>query len=98
MATIDETKLRRRKPKMDELTEYLSAAGDDGFWDQIQSEARREADREPALLSFLSGAVLAQQTLEDGLSIILATKLHTSELPAIVLRDLVNEALAKDPS
>lgn len=83
---------------MDELTEYLTTAGEDGFWDQIQSEARREADREPALLSFLSGAVLAHKTLEDGLSMILANKLHTPELPAIVLRDLINEALANDTS
>ncbi len=83
---------------MDELTEYLATASEDGFWDQIQSEARQAADREPVLLSFLSGAVLAHKTLEDGLSMILANKLHTPELPAILLRDLINEALAKDPS
>ena len=83
---------------MDELTEYLTTAGEDGFWDQIQSEARHEADREPVLLSFLTGAVLAQQTLEDGLSMILANKLQTPELPATALRDLINEALAQDPS
>ena len=28
---------------MDELTEYLTNSADDGFWDQIQSEARQEA-------------------------------------------------------
>ena len=31
---------------MDELTEYLTNSAEDGFWDQIQSEARHEADRE----------------------------------------------------
>ncbi len=34
--------------------------------------------------------------LEDGLGVILANKLQTPELPAILLRDLMNEALAED--
>jgi serine O-acetyltransferase len=82
---------------MDELTEYLATA-EDGFWEQIQAEARREADREPLLVSFLFATVMAHKKLEDGLSVILANKLHTPELPAIVLRDLINEALAADAS
>ena len=64
---------------MDELTEYLSNSADDGFWEQIQSEARREADREPVLASFLFAAVLGHKQLEDGLSVIVANKLHTSD-------------------
>ena len=35
---------------MDELTEHLMNSDEDGFWDQIQSEARREAEREPVLV------------------------------------------------
>jgi serine O-acetyltransferase len=83
---------------MDELTEYLTNSADDGFWEQIQSEARREADREPVLASFLFASVLGHTKLEDGLSVILANKLHTSDLPAILLRDLINDALAADVS
>src|SRR6478735_3432211 len=82
---------------MDELTEYLTTA-EDGFWEQIHAEARREADREPLLVSFLFAAVLAHKKLEDGLSVILANKLHTPELPAILLRDLISDTLAADPS
>src|SRR4051812_23469979 len=83
---------------MDELTEYLTTNGEDGFWDQIHAEVRRDADCEPVLASFLFASVLSHKTLEDGLSVILANKLHTPELPAIVLRDLINEALAADAS
>jgi len=83
---------------MDELTEYLTNSADDGFWEQIQSEARQEADREPVLVSFLFVAVLGHQKLEDGLSVILANKLQTPDLPAILLRDLINDALAADVS
>jgi serine O-acetyltransferase len=78
---------------MDELTEYLANSADDGFWDQIHSESRREADREPILASFLFSSVLAHAKLEDGLGVILANKLHTPDLPAILLRDLINSAL-----
>jgi serine O-acetyltransferase len=83
---------------MDELTEYLTNSADDGFWDQIQSEARQEADREAVLASFLFASVLGHKKLEDGLSVILANKLHTPELPAILLRDLIDDALVEDAS
>jgi serine O-acetyltransferase len=81
---------------MDELTEYLTGRADDGFWEQIQSEARHEAESEPLLASLLFASVLAHKKLEDGLGVILAHKLHTPELPAILLRELINETLAED--
>jgi serine O-acetyltransferase len=83
---------------MDELTEYLASSAEDGFWEQIQAEAGREADREPVLFGFLYAAVLRHKNLEDGLSAILANKLHTPELPASFLRDLIHDALAADVS
>ncbi|MBX9789137.1 MAG: serine O-acetyltransferase [Pirellulales bacterium] len=79
---------------MDELTEYLKDSSEDGFWEQIQAEARQEAQREPVLVSFLHATVLRHATLEDGLSVILANKLQTPEVPAILLRDLIHEGLA----
>jgi serine O-acetyltransferase len=83
---------------MDELTEYLTISGEDGFWEQIQTEARHEANREPVLAGFLFASVLGHKNLEDGLSVILANKLHTPELPAVLLRDLITGALAEDVS
>jgi serine O-acetyltransferase len=83
---------------MDELTEHFMNSGGDGFWDQIQSEARREAEHEPLLVSFLFASVLRHRKLEDALGVILANKLQTQDLPAIVLRDLIEEAFAEDMS
>ena len=83
---------------MDELTEYLSSTADDGLWEQIQAEARDEAEREPMLVSFLYAAVLRHTTLEAGLSVILANKLQTPEVPAILFRDLIHEAFAAEAS
>jgi serine O-acetyltransferase len=83
---------------MDELTEHLVNCPDDGFWDQIASEARQETEREPMLVSFLFASVLRHRKLEDALSAILAIKLHTPDLPTILVRDLVSEVLAAELS
>ena len=69
---------------MDELTDYLTNNAEDGFWGKIQSEARREAEHEPALISFLFASVLRHAKLEDALCVILANKLQTPELSAIL--------------
>jgi hypothetical protein len=82
---------------MDELTEYLSST-EDGFWERIQSEARREAEHEPVLVSFLFASVLRHGNLEDAFGVILANKMQTPDMHAILLRDLINEALAGDVS
>src|SRR5262249_59830200 len=89
---------RRRNPAMDEFAEYLAHTAEDGFWDHIQSEARREADREPVLVSFLFASVLRHRKLEDALGVILANKLQTQDVSAILLRDLIHEAFAEDVS
>jgi serine O-acetyltransferase len=83
---------------MDELTEYLSSTADDGVWEQIRAEATLEAEHEPMLVSFLHATVLRHATLEAGLSVILANKLQTPEVPAILFRDLIHEAFVSDPS
>jgi serine O-acetyltransferase len=84
--------------EMDELTEYLAGGSEDGLWDQILVEARQEAEREPLLVSYLFAAVLRHRRMEDGLGVILASKLQTPELPAILLRDLIIEAFADEAS
>lgn len=83
---------------MDELAEHLMQSAEDGFWVQIQAEARREANREPVLLSFLFASVIRHRTLEDALSVILANKLVTPDLSAVLLRDLIIDAFRADGS
>src|SRR3954464_2781395 len=81
---------------MDELISYLASTGDDEFWDQIQLECRHEAEREPMLASYLFTMVLRHEKLEDGLGVLLASKLQSPELSAVLLRDVIDEALAAD--
>jgi serine O-acetyltransferase len=83
---------------LDELTEYLLNNTDDGFWSQIRTEARQEAEREPMLVSFLYASVLRHRNLEDAMGAILANKMQTPDMHALLLRDLINEVLAADTS
>ncbi|MDA0831796.1 MAG: serine O-acetyltransferase [Planctomycetota bacterium] len=83
---------------MDEFTEYLLNSNEDELWDRIQAEARREAEHEPALAGFLFASVLRHVNLEEALCVVLANKLHTTDLPANVLRDLIMNAFHSDAS
>ena len=70
----------------------------DPLWEQIRSEAKRDAEREPMLASFLYSVVLNHRRLEDALSYILASKLGSTTLPDVTLRDLIDDAFVSDPS
>lgn len=69
---------------------------DTQVWDQIRREARRDAEQEPALAGFLHNNVLRHATLEKALSHLLADKLGSPSVTAVVLHDLVDQALACD--
>ncbi|HUW60955.1 MAG TPA: serine O-acetyltransferase [Candidatus Bathyarchaeia archaeon] len=68
----------------------------DPIWEKIREEAARDAQTEPMLASFLYSVVLNHKTLEDALSFILASKLGSSTVPAVTLRDLIDEAFRSD--
>ncbi len=70
----------------------------DPIWETIRAEVQREAKKEPVLSTFLYGCVLNHKTLEDSLSFLLATKLESTTIPAIALRELIDEAFESDVS
>ena len=67
-------------------------------WTQIKAEARRDADAEPALASFLYATVLTHPSLPRSLSFHLANKLCSSTLLSTLLYDLFLATLAAHPS
>jgi serine O-acetyltransferase len=67
------------------------------IWNRIIEEASQDAQREPALASFLHTVLLSHHRLEDALSYILAGKLGSSTITALTLRKLVDDAFAGDP-
>jgi len=71
---------------------------DDPVWSSIREEVGREVEREPILAGFLHATILKHNSLEDALSFHLAGKLATSTLPSMLVREVIDEALACDPS
>lgn len=75
----------------------MSKKTSDTIWEAIREEVAEDAHNEPMLASFLYAVVLNHKTLEDALSLQLASKLGSSTLSEVSLRDLIDEAFAADP-
>lgn len=71
--------------------------GVDPIWEAIRTEAEQDAKSEPMLASFLYSVVLNHKSLEDALSYLLASKLGSETVPAVTLRDLIDDAFNNDP-
>lgn len=67
-------------------------------WAQIKAEARRDAESEPALASYLYSTILSHSSLERSLSFHLGNKLCSSTLLSTLLYDLFLNAFTSDPS
>jgi len=74
----------------------MSPTADDPIWESIRKEVEQDVEREPMLGSFLHAVVLNHKRLEDALSFHLASKLESSTLTAVTLRDLIDEAFEND--
>ena len=67
-------------------------------WAQIKAEARRDAESEPALASYLYSTILSHSSLERSLSFHLGNKLCSSTLLSTLLYDLFLNAFSSDAS
>ncbi|AAM83667.1 serine acetyltransferase [Yersinia pseudotuberculosis] len=65
-------------------------------WSNIKSEARALAECEPMLASFFHATLLKHENLGSALSYILANKLANPIMPAIAIREVVEEAYRSD--
>jgi serine O-acetyltransferase len=70
---------------------------EDRIWTEIRAEVDREAQREPILASFLHATVLNHDRLEHALSFRLSEKLESPNLHAMLLREVIEQALAASP-
>lgn len=70
----------------------------DPLWQAIRNETEAEAGREPILASFLHATILNHDTLEAALSFHLAHKLDSATASALLVREVIEEALRSDPA
>ena len=68
----------------------------DPVWERIRRENREAAAAEPILASFLHATILNHEELECSLSFHLANLLDNPSAPAMMLRELILEALRDD--
>jgi serine O-acetyltransferase len=69
----------------------------DPIWDAICEETAVTAKQEPVLASFLHSTILNHRSLESALSFHLAQKLESPAASALILRDVIAQALC-DPA
>lgn len=67
------------------------------IWQSIRDEAKELANSEPMLASFFHATILKHNNLGDALSYILANKLENPIMPAIALKEIIEEAYAAEP-
>ncbi len=78
---------------------HVSAAPTcDPLWSRIREEAEAIAQSEPVLASFVHATVLNHDRLEGALSYHLAQKLSSADTPAMLVRQVIVQALIGDPS
>jgi serine O-acetyltransferase len=69
----------------------------DPVWERMRSEAQEMAQSEPALASFLYVTVLNHRKFNSSLTYHLAQKLGNTEIRAMQLREIFDEALEHSP-
>lgn len=65
-------------------------------WQAIKQEAREQSEQEPMLASFYHATIIKHDNLAAALSYILANKLATPSMPAMAVREVIEEAFAAD--
>lgn len=73
----------------------IQATGD--LWPVMCNEARARASEEPILGSYFHATILNHETIGSALSFRLASKLDNPMLPTMLIRDVIQEAIAADP-
>jgi len=75
----------------------IARAALDPLWQTIREEVAADVEREPVLASFLHATVLNHKGLEDALGFLMAGKLECSVLPAMMVRELIADAVEASP-
>ncbi|MEM1230677.1 MAG: serine O-acetyltransferase [Pseudomonadota bacterium] len=70
----------------------------DALWPTLTEEAAKKAAEEPILGSYFYATILNHDSFAAGLSFRLASKLDNPMIPTMLIRDVVQEAMAADPS
>ena len=68
------------------------------IWDQLRFEARRAADEEPALASYLDASILSHTSFASALAFHLAEKVSNRRMTALQIGEICDQTYAAAPS
>ena len=68
----------------------------DAIWSVVRDEAASKAGEEPILGSYFHATILNHSNFRSALSFRLASKLDNPMLPTMLIRDVIDEAMAED--
>ncbi len=75
----------------------MTLKAEERVWAEIKKEAKHLAEHEPILASFFHATLLKHECLGRALSYILANKLSNDIMPAISVREIIDEAFTHSP-
>src|SRR5262245_31787882 len=75
----------------------LQRAADTSLWDAMRFEAQLKAQNEPILGSYFHATILNHRSFRSALSFRIASRLDTTMLPTMMIRDVIEEALDDAP-
>ncbi len=67
------------------------------FWLTLKQEAQQVANKEPLMASYLHACVLSHHNVESTLSFILSNRLSNDAMPALAVREMIEQAYLLDP-
>ena len=73
----------------------MSSKNQDPVWSMLRQTAQEHANQEPVLASYMHATILNHDTLEDALSFHLANKLDSPTTSALLIREIIEEALTE---
>jgi len=79
----------------DKIAEIAEAGS---LWQAIRREVQARAEFEPIMATFFQATVLNHDTLEGSLSFLLASKLDSTVVSSMALREIIQEAFAAEPA
>ena len=85
-------------PESKSLADKPKSKYADPLWRSMREEGMVMAQEEPFLASFLHATILNHNTIEAALSFHLSNKLDSATVSAMVIREIIEEALANDSS
>ncbi len=74
----------------------IASAG--SLWQAIRTEVKARAEFEPIMATFFQATVLNHDSMEGSLSFLLASKLDSTVVSSMAIREIIQEAVAAEPS